>query len=64
MTKNDSTPRLRRHYDEQVRKRLQEIFGFDNPMEIPRLEKIVMNTGLCWIRRSTSWRLYQASVRS
>jgi large subunit ribosomal protein L5 len=46
MTKNDSTPRLRRHYDEQVRKRLQEIFGFDNPMEIPRLEKIVMNTGL------------------
>ena len=46
MTENDSTPRLRRHYDEQVRKRLQEIFGFDNPMEIPRLEKIVMNTGL------------------
>lgn len=25
---------------------MQEIFGFDNPMEIPRLEKIVMNTGL------------------
>jgi len=46
MTENDSTPRLRRHYDEQVRSRLQEIFGFINPMEIPRLEKIVMNTGL------------------
>jgi large subunit ribosomal protein L5 len=46
MTDNDSKPRLRRHYDEQVRPRLQEIFGFDNPMEIPRLEKIVMNTGL------------------
>ncbi len=46
MTENDSTPRLRRHYDEQVRPRLQEIFGFINPMEIPRLEKIVMNTGL------------------
>ncbi len=46
MTENDSKPRLRRHYDEQVRPRLQEIFGFDNPMEIPRLEKIVMNTGL------------------
>jgi large subunit ribosomal protein L5 len=46
MTENDSKPRLRRHYDEQVRPRMQEIFGFDNPMEIPRLEKIVMNTGL------------------
>lgn len=46
MSENDSIPRLRRHYDEQVRPRLQEIFGFDNPMEIPRLEKIVMNTGL------------------
>ncbi len=46
MTENDSKPRLRRHYDEQVQPRLQEIFGFDNPMEIPRLEKIVMNTGL------------------
>ncbi len=46
MTENESKPRLRRHYDEQVQPRLQEIFGFDNPMEIPRLEKIVMNTGL------------------
>ena len=46
MTENDSKPGLRRHYDEQVQPRLQEIFGFDNPMEIPRLEKIVMNTGL------------------
>ena len=46
MTENDSKPRLRRHYDEQVRPRMQEIFGFDNPMESPRLEKIVMNTGL------------------
>ena len=46
MSDNDPTPRLRRHYDEQVRPRLQEIFGFDNPMEIPKLEKIVMNTGL------------------
>ena len=46
MTENDPKPRLRRHYDEQVQPRLQEIFGFDNPMEIPRLEKIVMNTGL------------------
>ena len=40
------TPRLRQHYDEKVRPRLQEIFGFDNPMEVPRLEKIVLNTGL------------------
>lgn len=46
MTENGSQPRLRRHYDEQVRSRLQEIFGFSNPMEIPRLEKVVINVGL------------------
>lgn len=46
MTDSAGTPRLRQHYDEKVRPRLQEIFGFDNPMEVPRLEKIVLNTGL------------------
>ena len=39
-------PRLRRHYDEHVRPRLTEVFGFENPNEIPRLEKIVINAGL------------------
>jgi large subunit ribosomal protein L5 len=39
-------PRLRRHYDEVVRKRLAEEFGYTNPMQIPKLEKIVINMGV------------------
>lgn len=39
-------PRLKKHYEEHVRPRLSETFGFGNPMEVPRLEKIVINTGL------------------
>lgn len=40
------TPRLRRHYDEVVRPRLIEEFGYKNPMEVPRLEKVVLNMGV------------------
>jgi large subunit ribosomal protein L5 len=39
-------PRLQRHYREQVRKRLLEEFGYKNPMEVPKLEKIVINMGV------------------
>lgn len=39
-------PRLRVHYEEHVRPKLAEVFGFENPHEIPRLEKVVLNTGL------------------
>lgn len=39
-------PRLRQHYDEVVRKRLVEEFGYQNPMEVPKLEKIVINMGV------------------
>ncbi len=39
-------PRMRRHYDEVVRKRLIEEFGYKNPMEVPKLEKIVINMGV------------------
>lgn len=39
-------PRLRQHYEESVRPKLVEVFGFENAMEVPRLEKIVINTGL------------------
>jgi len=39
-------PRLRRHYDEVVRKHLVEEFGYKNPMEVPKLEKIVINMGV------------------
>jgi large subunit ribosomal protein L5 len=39
-------PRLREHYEKQVVPKLRGEFGFDNPMEVPRLEKIVINVGL------------------
>lgn len=39
-------PRMRRRYDEVVRKQLAEEFGYANPMEIPKLEKIVINMGV------------------
>jgi len=39
-------PRLRKHYDEVVRKQLVEEFGYKNPMEVPKLDKIVINMGV------------------
>ena len=39
-------PRLREHYESYVVPRLQEEFGYGNPMQVPRLEKIVINSGL------------------
>ncbi len=40
------TPKLRTHYESVVRARLQEKFGYGNPFEVPRLEKIVINMGV------------------
>ncbi len=39
-------PNLRRHYEEVVKPELQRQFGYKNPMQIPRLEKIVINMGV------------------
>lgn len=39
-------PRLREHYDTQVVPKLVDEFGLENPMEVPQLEKIVLNVGL------------------
>jgi large subunit ribosomal protein L5 len=39
-------PRLQVHYEEQVRPKLMEEFGFDNAMRVPRVEKVVLNVGL------------------
>ncbi|MGH7501462.1 MAG: 50S ribosomal protein L5 [Longimicrobiales bacterium] len=39
-------PRLQIHYDERVRAKLKEEFGFDNALEVPRVEKVVVNVGL------------------
>ena len=39
-------PRLRTHYDEVVRAKLMEEFGYRNAMQVPRLDKIVLNMGV------------------
>ena len=38
--------RLRDHYDSHVVAKLTEEFGYSNQMEVPHLEKIVINVGL------------------
>jgi large subunit ribosomal protein L5 len=38
--------RLRDHYDSHVVAKLTEEFGYGNPMEVPKLEKIILNVGL------------------
>src|SRR5579883_2691448 len=38
--------RLREHYDTVVRPSLMKEFGYKNPLEVPRLEKIVVNMGV------------------
>ncbi|WP_339950295.1 50S ribosomal protein L5 [uncultured Albimonas sp.] len=40
------TPRLRAHYRDVVRPALKEEFGYKNDMQIPRLDKIVLNMGV------------------
>jgi large subunit ribosomal protein L5 len=39
-------PRLKKYYDDVVRKQLVEQFGYKNPMEVPKLDKIVLNMGV------------------
>jgi large subunit ribosomal protein L5 len=41
-----AAPRLKTHYEQTVRAALATQFGFTNPMEIPTLEKIVINCGV------------------
>lgn len=40
------TPRLRTHFDQVIRKAMIEKFGYKNPMQVPRVEKIVLNMGV------------------
>lgn len=39
-------PRLQARYEESIREALKEQFGFANPHQIPRLEKITLNMGV------------------
>lgn len=46
MAKAQYEPRMKKLYNEQIRKALQEQFSYDNEMQIPRLDKIVINMGV------------------
>lgn len=46
MAENKQEPRLKKHYREVVRKALLEKFKYDNEMQIPRLDKVVVNMGV------------------
>jgi large subunit ribosomal protein L5 len=39
-------PRLKTHYDNEIRPKLIEKFGYTNPMQVPQLDKIVLNMGV------------------
>lgn len=40
------TPRMRKLYDETIAKAMTEKFGYKNVMEVPKIEKIVLNMGV------------------
>ena len=40
------TPRMLKRYREEIRARMQSEFGYTNPMQVPKLEKIVINMGV------------------
>src|SRR5215210_8821994 len=40
------TPRMRTDYDDRIVKAMTEKFGYKNALEVPRLEKIVVNMGV------------------
>jgi large subunit ribosomal protein L5 len=39
-------PRMKKHYDEVVREALTKQFGYKNALEVPTIEKIVLNMGV------------------
>ncbi len=42
----DYKPRMKTHYEQVVRAAMLEKFGYKNPMQVPKLEKIVLNMGV------------------
>jgi large subunit ribosomal protein L5 len=43
---SDYTPRLKADYEERIVKAMTDRFGYKNRLEVPRLEKIVINMGV------------------
>jgi large subunit ribosomal protein L5 len=46
MTTTTTRPRLKVRFDEEIRPALKEELGLDNIMQVPRLSKIVLNSGV------------------
>ena len=46
MAETQNLPRLRTQYDSEIRKALTEQFGYKNPMQVPTLDKVVLNMGI------------------
>ncbi len=45
-TETRPLPRMQQRYRETLRASLQQEFGYGNPMQVPKLEKIVINMGV------------------
>ncbi len=46
MSDVNTMPRLKANYNDVVRAALIEEFGYKNPMEVPKLDKVVLNMGV------------------
>ena len=46
MAETAYVPRLRAEYDKSIRGQLTEKFGYANVMQVPRLDKVVLNMGI------------------
>lgn len=46
MADTDYAPRLKHHYDAVVRQKMLEEFEYSNPMQVPMIDKVVVNMGI------------------
>ena len=46
MSETAYIPRLRTQFDQEIRAKLTEQFGYANVMQVPRLDKVVLNMGI------------------
>src|SRR6202166_5453562 len=46
MAETAYVPRLRAEFDKSIRGQLTEKFGYANVMQVPRLDKVVLNMGI------------------
>jgi large subunit ribosomal protein L5 len=46
MAETTYTPRLKQHYNDVLKPALAKEFGYANVMQVPRLEKVVLNMGV------------------